>query len=1166
MANNRKFTFLKSNYSLRTKHKSLNEKNKSILVRDYMVTTNNGGWDSGTIPYGESNFKMVHRDDVKPGRKHSYGKWVLCGESETWDMSSIKSGLKEYESLVSNDTKMVMKPLYKSLLDFAYFGSCVELIKASITDIVQKYPGELYVTNKEYTYYNVEIEDLTTIKGESGETLYYVDNPFGIDIFTTISNENIENKIKYFDLSRNMYMILDGDEMFCENDKNRYGVEIEPTVNFNCLQEGYIGRVLLLDKNGINDESEVINSGEGALVIYIYYINGKFVYLTDAEWEGYHIRPSETFMNEFYTKQLDDFEAFLLNRESNPRYLIEIETLEYTDEGVAIGNKRLCWPSRIGGWNIDVEGHKYEDYVSFLLKQAEIYDEYYSNNLWRMMTHDSIKNMDLTFSNEKLNEDNYDYREGTSKIEGLFWAYGREFDDLKRYIVHLKSVNTITYNQKNNISDYILSDKLELNGWEVYDPTGGLLPENAEVSNLYPSQFKSYKLSDVKSTFFNELLINSKDIFSRKGTKYGIEMLMSLFGYCSYDYASTKYMELPDEERIKEVDNTLKLWRDLTAEEQEMYYDYKIDEYVVIASVSGEVGSLVDPDYQFRAATYNAMKKNFIGNDEFDYDYDIYYSPYQGLPIREVVIVKSNNEVKKYLIPWFDKVLYKDNAMYFQMYGGWGEVSLKAIDETIHVNTEEHIKFTELVSDTGKGFRIYSETLKYLKTKYSVEDLFRIPYNELTNGDIYYIYNPLEKNSELESHYYVLVDKNQSGNLSGWRKVTLNDFETETSDALKIVYLESLIDDNRGNNPHTGYGKYDNGDEYLEYFRQLFKYEIDNDSQLNPLFNSEAYECNGEINEDIKTYGFNISDRIIDNMKVWYFTLTTLSYEKQPSDVFVYPSTAGQNITVVSGYTINNNSAWRVGCSNYTTEKYHSIIDLYPFEKLDENKIYNVSFTVKNTATSTIVIKIKLGKIPGVTSFASTDLVDSIEMLPNTERNIEFSGYPWPKANLQIWIEPRWTQTGTNKYYPIKYDISKIYLTQNSQIDTLAKNDENGLYYVYRDSDMETNKVGKSAFDEGQVHYEANFSTFDFETQQLNSCSEASANSIINVKNINIEFASKYRNFGNFKNYLGQTILPYITQMIPSTAILSIGFRGVEPVEITPVNAQYADPVGFIKN
>ena len=33
MANNRKFTFLKSNYSLRTKHKSLNEKNKKYFSK-----------------------------------------------------------------------------------------------------------------------------------------------------------------------------------------------------------------------------------------------------------------------------------------------------------------------------------------------------------------------------------------------------------------------------------------------------------------------------------------------------------------------------------------------------------------------------------------------------------------------------------------------------------------------------------------------------------------------------------------------------------------------------------------------------------------------------------------------------------------------------------------------------------------------------------------------------------------------------------------------------------------------------------------------------------------------------------------------------------------------------------------------------------------------------
>ena len=59
------------------------------------------------------------------------------------------------------------------------------------------------------------------------------------------------------------------------------------------------------------------------------------------------------------------------------------------------------------------------------------------------------------------------------------------------------------------------------------------------------------------------------------------------------------------------------------------------------------------------------------------------------------------------------------------------------------------------------------------------------------------------------------------------------DFKNNKTEALKVVYLESIIDENKGNNPHVGYGTYDDGKTYLEYFRQLFKYEIDNNSSEN---------------------------------------------------------------------------------------------------------------------------------------------------------------------------------------------------------------------------------------------------------------------------------------------------------------------------------------------
>lgn len=225
--NKRKFTFLKSNYTLRTKHKTLNKKDSAIYVRDYMVTTNNGGWDSGSIPYGESNFKMVHRFDTKQERKHSYGKWLNNGNSDVWTLEEIKNGLSKYEKQSEINKKMVMNFNYKSLLDFAYFGSCTELIKSSITDIIKKFPGELYVTDEEYSYYNDKTDEIITIVGdesnghESTTQLYYIDNPFDIDIFTLSIPPYSEDKLKYFCSSRSSYKILNEKESICGIDMQR---------------------------------------------------------------------------------------------------------------------------------------------------------------------------------------------------------------------------------------------------------------------------------------------------------------------------------------------------------------------------------------------------------------------------------------------------------------------------------------------------------------------------------------------------------------------------------------------------------------------------------------------------------------------------------------------------------------------------------------------------------------------------------------------------------------------------------------------------------------------------------------------------------------------------------------------------------------------------------
>lgn len=44
---------------------------------------------------------------------------------------------------------MILKPMYHSLGDFAYYGSAVELVRASIDidDIIKRFPAELYFSD-----------------------------------------------------------------------------------------------------------------------------------------------------------------------------------------------------------------------------------------------------------------------------------------------------------------------------------------------------------------------------------------------------------------------------------------------------------------------------------------------------------------------------------------------------------------------------------------------------------------------------------------------------------------------------------------------------------------------------------------------------------------------------------------------------------------------------------------------------------------------------------------------------------------------------------------------------------------------------------------------------------------------------------------------------------
>jgi hypothetical protein len=114
-------------------------------------------------------------------------------------MTSLEGMVSEGDD--QDDTKIVLKQDYYDFRDFCYYGSLAEMFRASITDIIARFPGELYGTND-----NVYYTTGKTIDGEwmedsvllGSSTLKYVVNPFGINIHSSRVPEDVTNPLKYF--------------------------------------------------------------------------------------------------------------------------------------------------------------------------------------------------------------------------------------------------------------------------------------------------------------------------------------------------------------------------------------------------------------------------------------------------------------------------------------------------------------------------------------------------------------------------------------------------------------------------------------------------------------------------------------------------------------------------------------------------------------------------------------------------------------------------------------------------------------------------------------------------------------------------------------------------------------------------------------------------------
>jgi len=211
----------------------------------------------------------------------------------------------------------------------------------------------------------------------------------------------------------------------------------------------------------VNDQDE-----DGKSVVFGAWIgdNDEIVYLSNKE--GIHIRPKEKFIVDFYNG-CDNFQNIIVDRKTTPRYNAVFSVIKDNERGYYRELETFTFPTSYGNYNLDAKSFGFTEYTSRFAEIGTYYDELFTDNLYRSMTHEAIKNFDWTYTREFTYGDEEEYVNGGQKIQKALRVFAREFDEILTYINNIRNVNRVTYDERSNIPDYFLIDQAENKGWDV---------------------------------------------------------------------------------------------------------------------------------------------------------------------------------------------------------------------------------------------------------------------------------------------------------------------------------------------------------------------------------------------------------------------------------------------------------------------------------------------------------------------------------------------------------------------------------------------------------------------------------------------------------------------------------------------------------------------------
>lgn len=460
------------------KYKVVGQKNLAQRIPNANTFESN----SSTSLFDMGTFKLT--TNLMPTAVANY-KSRLIVKRTLVSLEDLRIKSLEHAKMVSDVTsKLVLNSDKTNLNSYAHFGSLKELLRVSVSNIIKKWPGSLYVdpsflnpTQSFVTVVNYSYNSASNICSFNVNAAL-IENRFGININNAVTTDDSKNL----------------------------------TVNCADYVVGYNGRTFPL----------IAFTGTTAAAPTTVHLSVQGDVFADRPLPDtttltrtFHIHPNEALFSTFYNT-LGNLESYLLNGEHETPYEAVFRFPGEDDNGnIEFFDIPAAWPVS-DGYNIDSEGSRFDIYLNSLIGLGQSYDEFKTNLIIRQLIPSSYLKLDYTSS---------------KKGEKLLALYGRQFDEIKAFIDGLAYVNTITYGKINNAPDAVVYNLAQTLGWDVFP----FVEEQDLLDSIFgtaviTSNQQSFSPTEINLELWRRILVNTGYLLRSKGTREAIETIFSMIG------------------------------------------------------------------------------------------------------------------------------------------------------------------------------------------------------------------------------------------------------------------------------------------------------------------------------------------------------------------------------------------------------------------------------------------------------------------------------------------------------------------------------------------------------------------------------------------------------------------------------------------------------------